>query len=80
MAALNRSGKYAKLIIYLVIIVLMNLVGLTLFFRVDLTKNKVYSISKASQKVVSTLSEPLTDHCWLRLNLNSTRHHRLIST
>jgi len=60
MAAAHRSRKYLKLIVYLVIIVLINLVGLTLFFRVDLTENNVYSISDASKKVVSTLSEPLT--------------------
>ena len=56
----NRSGKYVKLITYLVVIVLVNIVGITLFFRVDLTENNIYSISEASQKVVSTLSEPLT--------------------
>ena len=41
-------------------IILINLAGITLFFRLDLTKNKIYSISKASKTVVSTLSEPLT--------------------
>ena len=56
----RRSGNYVKFIIYLITIVLINLVGITLFFRVDLTKNKIYSISDASKKVVSTLSEPLT--------------------
>ncbi|MEJ2149906.1 MAG: GldG family protein, partial [Chloroflexota bacterium] len=34
--------------------------GITLFFRADLTANKIYSISDASKKVVATLSEPLT--------------------
>ena len=42
------------------VIVLVNIAGITLFFRMDLTANKVYSISEASKKVVSTLSEPLT--------------------
>ena len=69
MVVVNRSGKYVKLIIYLVVIVLVNLVGLTLFFRADLTKNNVYSISKASQKVVSTLSEPLTVNVFFTKNL-----------
>ena len=53
-------AKYIKLFIYLAIIVLINVVGMTLFFRIDLTSNRLYSISEASKKVVSTLSEPLT--------------------
>ena len=56
----NRSRKYVKCFIYLIVIILINLAGITLFFRLDLTKNKIYSISKASKTVVSTLSEPLT--------------------
>jgi len=69
MGLVNRFGKYVKLIIYLAIIVLINLVGLTLFFRWDLTGNNIYSISKASQKVVSTLSEPLTINVFFTKNL-----------
>ncbi len=51
---------YIKFILYIAVIVLVNLAGLTLFFRADLTKAKVYSLSKASQQAVSTLSEPLS--------------------
>ncbi len=54
------SEKYIKFLIYLIIVVLVNVAGITLFFRLDLTANKMYSISAASKKVVSTLSEPLT--------------------
>ena len=56
----KRFAKYIKLCIYLVVIVLVNVAGITLFFRLDLTGNKIYSISEASKHVVSTLSEPLT--------------------
>ncbi len=52
--------KYFKFILYLVIIGLINIVGITLFFRVDLTRDKIYSLSQASQDVVATLSEPLS--------------------
>jgi ABC-type uncharacterized transport system involved in gliding motility auxiliary subunit len=55
-----RSEKYLKLFIYITVIVLVNLAGITLFFRIDLTANRIYSISKVSQQVVSSLSEPLT--------------------
>jgi len=56
----KRSGRYLKFFIYLIVIVLLNVAGITLFFRMDLTADKIYSISRASQKVVGTLSEPLT--------------------
>ena len=39
---------------------LVNVAGITLFFRADLTANRIYSISDASKRVVATLSEPLT--------------------
>ena len=51
---------YFRLLLYIATIVLINVVGITLFFRVDLTQNGVYSLSKVSQSVVATLSEPLT--------------------
>ncbi len=65
----NRSGGYVKFFTYLIIIVLINVAATTLFFRWDLTKNKVFSISKASQKVVSTLSEPLTINVFFTSNV-----------
>lgn len=63
------SGNYFKFFVYLVVIVLINLVGLTAFFRVDLTENQLYSISEASKRVVSSLSEPLTVKVFFTKNL-----------
>ena len=63
------TGKYSKFLIYLVVIVLLNAAGITLFFRLDLTSNKIYSLSEASRKVVSTLSEPLTVKVFFNSNL-----------
>ena len=60
MASRKRSGQFIKFAIYLVIVVLVNVAGITLFFRADLTANRIYSISDASKRVVATLSEPLT--------------------
>jgi ABC-type uncharacterized transport system involved in gliding motility auxiliary subunit len=42
---------------------------MTLFFRVDLTSNNLYSLSKASKNVVSTLKEPLTINVFFTKNL-----------
>jgi ABC-type uncharacterized transport system involved in gliding motility auxiliary subunit len=61
--------KYYKFILYLVILVLINLVGVTLFFRLDLTSNDLYSLSRASKEVVSTLKEPLTINVFFSQNL-----------
>jgi ABC-2 type transport system permease protein len=59
-ATRNRSSKYIKLLLYILVVVLINVAGLTLFKRIDLTKNDIYSLSSVSRQVVSTLSEPLT--------------------
>ena len=63
------SEKYIKFLFYLIVIVLVNIAGTTLFFRLDLSANKMYSISDASKKVVSTLSEPLTIKVFFTKNL-----------
>ncbi len=65
----SRHSKYIKFSTYLIVILLVNAVGLTLFFRIDLTKNKIYSLSGASKKVVSNLSEPLTINLFFTKNL-----------
>jgi ABC-2 type transport system permease protein len=65
----SKSGNYMRFLAYLVVIVLVNVAGMTLFFRMDLTANKIYSISGASKEVVSTLSEPLTINVFFTKNL-----------
>jgi ABC-type uncharacterized transport system involved in gliding motility auxiliary subunit len=65
----KRSGNYIKFFTYLVVVVLVNVVGISLFFRMDLTQNRIYSISEASKRVVSTLSEPLTIKVFFTKNL-----------
>ena len=69
MLAKARSQKFAKFIIYLVVVVLVNIAAVTLFFRLDVTANRVYSISAASRQVVSTLTEPLTINVFFTRNL-----------
>jgi len=64
-----RSGTYIRFFAYLVVIVLINLAGMTLFVRVDLTGEGIYSISEASKRMVSTLSEPLTINVFFTKNL-----------
>lgn len=53
----NRKSLY--LVLNIVIIVLINLAGLTMNFRCDLTRNHTYSLSKKSREIVSNLKENL---------------------
>ncbi len=69
MVAKANRGKYVKFVVYLVAVALVNLAGMTVFFRIDLTGDKIYSISNASRQVVSTLSEPLTIDVFFTENL-----------
>jgi len=61
--------KYYRFAAWLVVVVLVNLAGLTLFFRADLTGSGVYSLSKASKEAVAGLSEPLTINVFFTKNL-----------
>jgi ABC-type uncharacterized transport system involved in gliding motility auxiliary subunit len=65
----KRSAAYIKFGLYLLALVLINLAGMTLFTRCDLTRDGVYSLSAASQQSVATLSEPLTLHVFFSRNL-----------
>ena len=56
----GRMSKHVRFLLYLAVVVLLNLAGTTLFFRVDLTANKMFSLSEASRTAVGTLSDPLT--------------------
>lgn len=63
------SGKVFKFLVYLAVVILVNVAGMTLFFRWDITGGGIYSISRASKEVVSTLSEPLTVKVFFSKNL-----------
>ncbi len=69
MSKFSVKEKYFKFILYIAIIILINIVGVTLFFRIDLTRDQIYSLSPASSDVVATLSEPLTIKVFFSKNL-----------
>ena len=41
MSGVRSSNRYIKFIVYMIVIVLINLAGITLFFRLDLTENRI---------------------------------------
>lgn len=51
------------------ILVLINLIGLNLFFRLDLTDDDVYTLSDASVKIVEDLEDPITFKVFFTKNL-----------
>ncbi|MDT8379742.1 MAG: Gldg family protein [Desulfotignum sp.] len=61
--------NYIKFFLYMAVIVLVNIAGLTLFFRADLTANRIFSLSEASKKAAATLSEPLSIKVFFSNNL-----------
>jgi ABC-2 type transport system permease protein len=65
----QQKSNYYKFLMVVVAIFLLNLVGATLFTRFDLTRDRLYSISDISKKVVANLSEPLTIHVFFTRNL-----------
>ena len=61
--------KYDTFLLSLVVVILINVVGTTLFFRLDLTHGRVYSLSGESRHAVAALSEPLTIKVFFTSNL-----------
>ena len=68
---IKKNSKYPNAVIYLVILVLLNVVGIGLFkhLRLDLTKNKSFTISKVSKDVVGNLNDPLRVKIFFSKNL-----------
>ena len=50
----------SSLVVIAAILVVVNLIGLTLFGRLDLTDDGVYSLSDASISLVQDLEDPVT--------------------
>ncbi|MCF8029959.1 MAG: Gldg family protein [Desulfohalobiaceae bacterium] len=60
MTRVNFSEAYLRFALYIVVIVLVNVAGLSLNARIDLTENNRYSLTQLSKDTVSGLREPLT--------------------
>lgn len=58
------------ILLIVAVLVLVNLIANTLFVRLDLTEGHVYSLSKASKKVVGNLHEPMTVKVYASKNLS----------
>jgi ABC-type uncharacterized transport system involved in gliding motility auxiliary subunit len=65
----TEMAKYTTFGFTIVIVILVILVGQNLFFRQDLTANRLYSLSRASKQAVATLKEPMTINVFFSQNL-----------
>ena len=54
------QSKTGYFVLLAVVIILINIVGSFLYFRLDLTLDDSYSLSRASKDVVKSLEEPVT--------------------
>ena len=54
------KSSSSDFVLFIILIVLVNIIGQNLYFRVDLTEPKSYSLSKASINIAKNLDEPLS--------------------
>jgi len=62
-------GPKSDFPLFLVVLVLANLVAANVFFRIDLTSRRSYSLSEASRSAIRTLEEPLSVKVFFTRNL-----------
>jgi len=67
----NRRDSIISLALMMVIILLLNLVARYYYFRLDLTAEKRYSISKPSKEIVKGLKDVVTIKVYLDGDLNA---------
>lgn len=66
---MNRRHEIIRFALYALVVVLLNIALQTVFFRIDLTANNTYSLTRASRSMVSELEEPLTIKVYITENL-----------
>lgn len=65
------KSSRSDLLLFVILLLLINLVASRAFFRIDLTKQRSYSLSQASKEVVKTIEEPLSVKVFFTKNLPS---------
>ncbi|MEQ8926901.1 MAG: GldG family protein [Fulvivirga sp.] len=65
----TRKSYYSSLLLIIGILVLINILSTDFFVRLDLTENKRYTLSKATEDIVENLTEPVTVKAYFSENL-----------
>ena len=63
------KSSASDFVLFLIFLVLLNFVGSNAYVRADLTKQKSYSLSKASKTIVKNLDEPVSIRVFFDKNL-----------
>ena len=67
---MNKNLERAiRTVLYMTVVVLVNFAAVSAFFRIDLTRNKIHTLSDASKNAVATLQEPLTIQAFFSKNM-----------
>ncbi len=61
---MNRFNTSTSIIIVLAILVILNLISISVFGRVDMTENRVYSLSDASKDLMRNLNDRVVVKCF----------------
>ena len=73
--------KYTQFILFLIVIILLNVVGINLFkgINIDLTSNQRYTLSKSSKEIAEKLQDPLRVHIFYSGNLPAQYNQIIVS-
>ena len=55
----NKQSSYMLYGIYVIAFVLLNLISMNYFMRIDLTDNQMYSLSNSSKSTIDKIDDPL---------------------
>jgi ABC-2 type transport system permease protein len=62
-------NQYSIFGLYLLVVILLNVFSINFFFRMDLTKDRIFTLSEASKDAVMQLEDPLTIKAFFSQNL-----------
>ncbi|MCK4778233.1 MAG: Gldg family protein, partial [Actinomycetia bacterium] len=65
----NNISAISILVIMIGIVILINIIGISAFFRLDLTSDDLYSLSESSQEYLEELSDPVNIKVFFTENL-----------
>ena len=69
MSLQRRADRFLFILTVLASLVLLNIVGQALWWRVDLTRDKQYTLSLSTRRLLHSLTEPVTVHAYLTQDL-----------
>src|SRR5437016_674149 len=64
-----RQQAIVRTALFIGVLILVNIISVNLFFRLDLTPNKIYTLSQASRDIVGNLDDKLVVKAYFTDNL-----------